>query len=133
MAQAGPAPSISCPAARLARDAAALILRLETLEATSDVDTRALQDRLDAITDAASYVAAESPLGAYFQALLAAGDTDADMPWVIDSPSAARAARRVERLARSSAAYLLRRTGEPATTLALAAFYTPASEWRQLA
>ncbi|HEV2530960.1 hypothetical protein [Phenylobacterium sp.] len=124
MAQAGLASSTICPAARLAREAALTILRFEGAEVVGD-ETRALEDRLDALGDAASYVRAASPLGAYFQLLLAVGEVNPDAPWV--GRGGSKSARRVERLLRSAGDFL-QHTNEPAAAGALAAYYaTPRS------
>lgn len=124
MAQAGQAPSTYCPAARLARQAAALILQAETADAEfSGTRTEHLFDRVSALAEVSSHVEATSALGAYYQMVVALSDLDPEMPWVTVGEESAKALRRLSRLSASVAAFLRNGT-EVATSAALAAYYT---------
>lgn len=103
MAQAGRANSIHCPAARLAREAAVVIVARGRADRAMAGGLDVLQERLDAIEDACTYEKATSSLGAFYQILLLHGDISEDELWVAGGPTSARAVRRLRRLAASIA------------------------------
>lgn len=106
MAQAGRSTTTTCPAARLAREAIQVLTARQWAE-RSDVDAfDDLQERLEAIEDAVTYVRATSPLGAFFQALVLSGELDPQLTWVGDAEDAPRMVRRLARLCASIASEL---------------------------
>lgn len=102
MAQAGLISTL-CPVAPLALEAARTAHRI--IGATVE-DWGELTDRMDALSDASSYLRAASEGGAYFQLLQAIGELDPEMNWVCDDAVSRRVARRQRRLVASAAALI---------------------------
>jgi hypothetical protein len=118
MAKAGLTPSTDCPAARLAREAAATIVAQKAAdEAGRAGGSEMLLERLEAIEDACTYERATSALGAFFQLLMLYGDLEEGLPWLSDKPGTARQLRRLRRLAASAAGWV----GEQADEMTVAA------------
>lgn len=117
MAQAGHMPITDCPVARMAHEAAAILIQ-------SSPEDAGLLDRTDALGDAAGYLAARSPLGVYYQALLALTDASPEALWFEDNPASQKAARRLERLL-TSIAVATAAQAHPPTVAALSAYYLP--------
>lgn len=103
MVLAGQLPSTHCAVAPLAEEASFTAARLVNDRELDGPEFFSLSDRMDALGDAASYLTAGSPFGAYFQALLILSDLDPEMNYVCDDAPSARLVRRQRRLMASVA------------------------------
>jgi hypothetical protein len=119
MAQAGRAHT-TCPAARLAREAAEVIIARSRADLVDNDLHHTLSERLEAIEDACTFQRARSELGAFFQVLLISGDMDAQMNWF--APGSDRQVRRLSRLCASVAARLETHVDQ-AAALTLRSYY----------
>lgn len=122
MARAGRAPSISCPVARLAEEAAAIIEAMPAVEGDGTDNSAILWERINAIAEEAAYTAPRSRLGAYFQMLLLGSEIEPAATWVLDNPETRAMIRRLRRF--SSFACEFMAVGlDPATAATLRNYY----------
>ena len=95
-----------CPVARLALEAVRVLRARERAERKNTAAFEALQDRLAALEEAASYERATSAIGAFFQALLISGDLDPASMFVRDDCAAKKDIRRLRRLVASLSTFV---------------------------
>lgn len=97
---------VDCPAAKLAVEAADLADAHRRADAArQDWKMEAIEERIAAVEEAATWADARSPLGVFYQAVLIFARTDQQSVWIADGPAAAREARGVRRLAAAIVGY----------------------------